>query len=115
MLLDRGEWILTDAEMAAIAAGLGLQSGLLGALPPSSPGAPEAREALDAFRSYDDASRAVLEKALTVLADPRKVVHLHTVQGGETVSRSLLATTHDFGAGWVTLARAGEVRRVSLR
>jgi hypothetical protein len=69
---------------------------------------------LDAFRSLEAGQRQVLERALGVLASPRKMVRLHTVQGGEVVARAVLATRHDFGA-WTTLAASGNVGRVSLR
>ena len=115
MVLEDGEWIVTESELGAIAEGLGLRNGLLGVLPREASSAPEAREVLDAFRSLEAGQRQVLESVLGVLASPRKLARLHTVQGGEVVSRAVLATKHDFGGGWATLASSGNVGRVSLR
>lgn len=115
MNLDQGEWILNEGEMAAVAAAFGLRNGTLGVLPDKLPTGPEAAEATKAFGVLDPAFRALAERCLKALADPRKAVHFHSEVANEQVSRCLLAWHPDMGGAWVSLARTGDLRRVSLR
>ena len=115
MLVDQGEWIVNGSEMAAVAEGFGLRNGALGALPDKLPPGPEAQAAVKAFGALDPSFKALAERCLKALADPRKVVHFHSAVADEQVSRCLLAWHPDMGGAWVSLARSGDLRRVSLR
>lgn len=115
MIVDQGEWILNEGEMAAVAAGFGLRNGTLGALPDQLPAGQASEDAVRAFGELDPTFRALAERLLKALADPGKVVHFHSSVAEEQVSRCLLAWHPDLGGAWVSLARSGDLRRVSLR
>jgi hypothetical protein len=115
MQVEQGEWILNEGEMAAVAAGFGLRAQGLGSLPDKLPPGPEAEAAVKTFAALDPAFKALAERFLKALADPRKVVHFHNVVADERVSRCLLAWHPDMGGAWVSLARSGDLRRISLR
>ena len=115
MLVDQGEWILNESEMAAVGAAFGLRNGLLGALPDDLPDGQAAKDAVQAFGALDPAFRALAERCLRTLADPGKLVHFHSSVAEEQVSRCLLAWHADMGGAWVSLARSGDLRRVSFR
>ncbi len=115
MQVEQGEWILNEKEMAAVAAGFGVHAQGLGSLPDKLPAGPEAEAAVKAFQALDPTFKALAERFLRALADPRKVVQFHSVVADEHVSRCLLAWHPDMGGAWVSLARSGDLRRVSLR
>ena len=115
MHTDQGEWILNEGEMAAVAAAFGLRNGTLGMLPDKLPTGPEAAEATKAFGALDPAFRALAEQCLKALADPGKLVHFYSTVTDDQVSRCLLAYSPDMGGAWVSLARSGDLRRMSLR
>ena len=115
MHMDQGEWILNEGEMAAVAAAFGLRNATLGVLPDKLPAGQVAEDAVRAFGALDPAFRALAERCLRALADPGKRVHFHSTVADDQVSRCLLAYSPDMGGAWVSLARSGDLRRVSLR
>jgi hypothetical protein len=115
MQVEQGEWILNEGEMAAVAAGFGLHAQGLGSLPQKLPTGGEADAAVKAFSALDPTFKTLAERFLRALADPKKVVRFHNVVADEQVSRCLLAWHPDMGGAWVSLARSGDLRRISLR
>jgi hypothetical protein len=115
MRIDKGEWILGQGEMAAVAASFGLKPGGLSILPAELPPAKEAEEAVKAFLDLDLPFRALAERCLQALADPKKVVQFQNTVADERVSRCHLAWHPEMGGAWVSLVRSGDLRRVSLR
>ncbi|MEW6757616.1 MAG: FHA domain-containing protein [Acidobacteriota bacterium] len=115
MRTDQGEWILTEGELAAAARSLGLARGVLDALPEAAPTSDDAARTSREVSTLEPALRSLFEKALSVLASPARVVRFHTAVADTRVSRSLLAFSPSLPGVWVSLARSGDERRVSLR
>ncbi len=115
MLVEQGEWILNEGEMAAVAASFGIASSALGVVPKALPPKAQGEEAAKAFHALDPAFQTLAERCLRALAEPSKLVHVHNVVAGQRVSRALMAFSPAMGGAWVSLARSGDLRRVSLR
>ena len=115
MLVEQGEWIVNEGEMAAVAASLGIASSPLGAVPRALPPKALAEEAVKAFQALDPPFKGLAERCLGALAAPAKLVHFHNVVADQRVSRALMAFSPVMGGAWVSLARSGDLRRVSLR
>ena len=115
MQIDQGEWILGPGELAAVVASFGLKAGGLSILPTALPPAAQAEEAVKAFLALDPPFRAMAERCLRALADPKKVVQFQNTVADERVSRCHLAWHPEMGGAWVSLVRSGDLRRVSLR
>ncbi|MEW5765708.1 MAG: FHA domain-containing protein [Acidobacteriota bacterium] len=115
MRTDQGEWILTEGELAAAAKSLGLARGVLDALPGAAPAPDEVVRTSREVSALEPALKGLFEKALSVLASPARVVRFHTAAADTRVSRSLLAFSPSLPGVWVSLARGGDERRVSLR
>ena len=116
MQVEQGEWILNERRDGR--GGRGLRPARPGPRRParaSSPPGGEAEAAVKAFSALDPTFKALAERFLKALADPKKVVHFHNVVADEQVSRCLLAWHPDMGGAWVSLARSGDLRRISLR
>lgn len=115
MRTDQGEWILGEGELAAAANTLKAPRGALDALPQVLPdGETAARTARD-LSSLEPPQKSLFEKAVSVLASPARVVRFHTAVADTRVSRSLLAFSPSLPGVWVSLARAGDERRIGLR
>jgi hypothetical protein len=115
MRTDQGEWILTEGELAAAAKRLGVPRGSLDALPQASPDGDESAQAARGLSSMEGPLKGLFEKAVSVLASPARVVRFHTAVADTRVSRSLLAFSPSLPGVWVSLARSGDERRISLR
>jgi hypothetical protein len=115
MHTDQGEWILNEGEMASVAASFGVRSAGLGTVPERLPAPSEAEAAVQSFMAIEPPFRVLAERCLRALAGAKKVVHFHNSMADERASRCLLAWHPDMGGAWVSLARTGDLRRVSLR
>lgn len=115
MIVDQGEWVLSEGEMASVAASFGLKPLGLGAVSERLPAPADAEAAVKAFEALDPVFRALAERCLRALAGAKKIVNFHNSLDDERVSRCLLAWHPDMGGAWVSLARTGDLRRVSLR
>jgi hypothetical protein len=115
MRTDQGEWILTEEEMAAVAAAFGLRNGALGVLPEKLPTAKFAEDTVRAFGALERPFQALAERCLKTLGDPQKLVRFHNTVTDDRVGRCLLAWHPDLGGAWGSLAKSGDLWRVSLR
>lgn len=116
MHADQGEWILNEGELAALALEARAPRGEMDLLPPPERASEEGRGAVQAtLAALEPEVAALLRKAVAVLASPSRAVRLHLSSGDRWVSRAVLAASPEMPGTFVSLARMGEVRRLSLR
>lgn len=116
MHTDNGEWILNDGELAALALEAEAVRGDMDLLPPPAAGAEEHRRTVrEALGVLDPEAAALLRKSVTLLASPARAVRLELSARGSWVSRAALAASPEMPGTFVSLARMGELRRISLR
>lgn len=115
MQITQGEWILNLQELAAVAAHYGLVSGPLSVLPELPANTPDAESIIRQFEGMGSDLAEINRRALGVLLSPAKVVHFNTSAGRVRASRSVLAYDAGFDGAWVCMAKAGELRHISIR
>jgi hypothetical protein len=116
MHADQGEWILNEGELAALATEVRAPRGEMDLLPPPETAGEESRRSVqDALAAMEPEVAALLRKAVALLASPARAVRLQLSAGDRWVSRTVLATSPEMPGTFVSLARMGELRRLSLR
>jgi hypothetical protein len=118
MHIHNDEWIITAAEIEAVLARTQCSQGPLAVLPsiPNQDAAnSENTEPGQKPSSSDGSNSELLSACICVLANPERVVRMHSNVADSSVSRSIMATGAALPGVWVTITGSAEPFRISMR